>query len=388
VTSSFDAPGRCDQRRLLLVHAHPDDESIGTGATMAKYAAAGARVTLVTCTLGELGEIIPPGLAHLAADREDRLGEHRIGEVAAACQALGVTDHRFLGGAGRWRDSGMMGTPDNDDPRCFWRADVDVAARELAAVIREVRPHVMVTYDDNGFYGHPDHIQAHRVAWRAFQLAGDPTARVLPGRTAGDRSAARNGCAPAWQVSKFYATATPRSALARAIEAMCGDAACGDGRVPEDFVIPGGPDDLPGVPDEQVTTEIDASACLGAKLAAMRAHATQITVDGTFYALSNHVAQRASGVEYYTLLAGPLMTAPPDSAAGPHGQDGRDGREDDLFAGVAGAGVAGAGVTGPGVAGAGVTGAGVGGAGVGGAGVGSPPAAARGPGDATARQAG
>ena len=113
---------------LLLVHAHPDDESIGTGATMARYAAQGARVTLVTCTLGELGEIIPPDLAHLAAGRDDRLGQYRIGELAAACAALGVTDHRFLGGAGRWRDSGMMGLPGNHDPRCFWQADVDEAA--------------------------------------------------------------------------------------------------------------------------------------------------------------------------------------------------------------------------------------------------------------------
>ena len=100
-------------RRLLLVHAHPDDESIGTGATMARYAAEGARVTLVTCTLGELGEIIPPPLAHLAAEREDWLGEYRIGELAAACAELGVTDHRFLGGPGRWRDSGMMDTEAN-----------------------------------------------------------------------------------------------------------------------------------------------------------------------------------------------------------------------------------------------------------------------------------
>ncbi len=183
------APGR----RLLLVHAHPDDESIGTGATMAKYAAEGAQVTLVTCTLGELGEIIPPSLAHLAADREDRLGEYRIGELAAACAALGVTDHRFLGGPGRWRDSGMMGTPANDDPRCFWRADVDEAAAALLGIIREVRPQVLVTYDANGCYGHPDHIQAHRVAWRAFELAG-----------------AGGPGAPA----KFYATAAPDSATA------------------------------------------------------------------------------------------------------------------------------------------------------------------------------
>ncbi|MGD0604540.1 MAG: N-acetyl-1-D-myo-inositol-2-amino-2-deoxy-alpha-D-glucopyranoside deacetylase [Streptosporangiaceae bacterium] len=235
-------------RRLLLVHAHPDDESIGTGATMAKYAAEGVRVTLVTCTLGELGEIIPPSLAHLAADSEDRLGEYRIGELAAACDVLGVTDHRFLGGPGRWRDSGMMGTPANDDPRCFWRADVDEAAAALAGLIREVQPQVLVTYDANGGYGHPDHIQAHRVTRRALEL----TRGAL---TAGE------------QPARFYATAAP---------------------------------DFAGL-----TTEIDATEYLPVKLKAMRAHATQITVDEPFFALSNQVRQRALGVEYYTRLAGP-----------------------------------------------------------------------------------
>src|ERR1700722_11375364 len=137
-------------RRLLLVHAHPDDESIGTGATMARYAAEGARVTLVTCTLGELGEIIPPRLAHLAADRDGGLGEYRIGELARACEALGVSDHRFLGGAGRWRDSGMMGTPGNEAPGCFWQADPGQAAAALAEVIADVRPQVLVSYDDHG----------------------------------------------------------------------------------------------------------------------------------------------------------------------------------------------------------------------------------------------
>jgi N-acetyl-1-D-myo-inositol-2-amino-2-deoxy-alpha-D-glucopyranoside deacetylase len=243
--SAASIPGR----RLLLVHAHPDDESIYTGATMARYAAEGAHVTLVTCTLGELGEIIPPSLAHLAAEKEDRLGEYRIGELAAACAALGVTDHRFLGGPGRWRDSGMMGTAGNDDPRCFWRADVDQAARALLDVIGEVRPQVVVTYDANGAYGHPDHIQAHRVAWRARELAG----------------AAGNIRSPA----KFYATA-----------------ALGSG-------------------PEQVTTEIDAGAWFSQKLAAMRAHATQITVDAPFFALSDGVRRQAGGTEYYTLLAGP-----------------------------------------------------------------------------------
>jgi N-acetyl-1-D-myo-inositol-2-amino-2-deoxy-alpha-D-glucopyranoside deacetylase len=241
-------------RRLLLVHAHPDDESIYTGATMARYAAEGARVTLVTCTLGELGEIIPPSLAYLAAEKEDRLGEYRIGELAVACAALGVTDHRFLGGPGRWRDSGMMGTEGNDDPRCFWRADVDQAAQALLDVIADVRPQVLVTYDADGAYGHPDHIQAHRVAWRACELAGP------------DRPA------------RFYATAPP-----------------GGG---------------------QITTEIDAGAWFGQKLAAMRAHATQITVDAPFFALSDGVRRQASGTEYYTLLAGPR---------------GPGDREDDLF---------------------------------------------------------
>jgi N-acetyl-1-D-myo-inositol-2-amino-2-deoxy-alpha-D-glucopyranoside deacetylase len=225
------------ERRLLLVHAHPDDESIGTGATMARYAAEGAHVTLVTCTLGEMGEIIPPGLRQLSPDQ---LGAHRIGELRAACAELDVADHRFLGGPGRWRDSGMMGTPPNDDPRCFWRADVDEAARALLDVIDEVRPQVLVTYDANGFYGHPDHIQAHRVSWRAFEKAAS--------------------------LVKFYATAAPDSG--------------------------------------QVTAEIDATAYLDAKIAAMRAHATQIAVSPPFFALSNNVPHPLTGVECYTLLAG------------------------------------------------------------------------------------
>lgn len=251
---------------LLLVHAHPDDESIETGATMARYAAAGVPVTLVTCTLGELGEIIPADLAYLSVERGDLLGKYRTGELAAACAALGVPDHRFLGGPGRWRDSGMMGLPSNDDPGCFWRADLDEATLDLVAIIREVRPRVMVSYDDRGFYGHPDHIQAHRVAWRAFEMTGGS--------------------------GKFYATAMPRSVLAVAQE------------LPEDSWFLRSTDLSAGVPDDQVTTAIDAAKYLDAKLAAMRAHETQITVDGEFFALSNDLGERALGTEYYTLLAG------------------------------------------------------------------------------------
>jgi N-acetyl-1-D-myo-inositol-2-amino-2-deoxy-alpha-D-glucopyranoside deacetylase len=290
-------------RRLLLVHAHPDDETIGTGATMAKYAAANALVTLITCTLGEEGEILEPGLEHLAADKEDKLGQHRIGELAAAMEALGVRDHRFLGGPGRWRDSGMMGTPPNERPDCFWRADVDEAVRECVAVVREVRPQVVVTYDENGGYGHPDHIQAHRVAVAAFDKAGDPS--YAP------------GTGEPWQPAKLYYTAFPKSVLQAGIEAM---KAAGH----TDFFGVDSADDLPfGVPDDQVSTEIDASDHLDAKTAAMRAHKTQIAVDGPFFALSNNVGQKAFGTEYFTLVKGSL---------GP--RDGATGREPDLFAGV------------------------------------------------------
>src|SRR6266545_1858387 len=171
----------------MFVHAHPDDESVGTGATMAYYAATDAHVTLVTCTLGEEGEIHVPELALLEATQADQLGGYRITELATACASLGVTDHRFLGGAGRYRDSGMMGLPTNDHPRAFWRADLDTAAGHLVEVIREVRPQVLVTYDPNGFYGHPDHIQAHRVAMRAVELTD---ADQLPFGTPDDQIAA------------------------------------------------------------------------------------------------------------------------------------------------------------------------------------------------------
>jgi N-acetyl-1-D-myo-inositol-2-amino-2-deoxy-alpha-D-glucopyranoside deacetylase len=164
----------------MFVHAHPDDETIGTGATMARYAGEGAQVTLVTCTLGEEGEIFVPALELLGASAGDQLGGYRLAELERACAALGVTDHRILGGAGRYRDSGMMGLPTNDHPRAFWGADVDEAATHLLEVIREVRPQVLVTYNEIGGYGHPDHIQTHRVAMRAVELATD--AGVAPAK--------------------------------------------------------------------------------------------------------------------------------------------------------------------------------------------------------------
>ncbi|MGW4639371.1 N-acetyl-1-D-myo-inositol-2-amino-2-deoxy-alpha-D-glucopyranoside deacetylase [Sphaerisporangium sp. NPDC004334] len=297
-------------RRLLLVHAHPDDETSGTGATMAKYAAEGAHVTLVTCTLGEEGEIVVPDLAHLAAGKEDRLGEHRIGELEAACKALGVEDHRFLGGAGRWRDSGMMGEPTNDNPSCFWRADLDEAAGELVKTIREVRPQVLVTYDENGFYGHPDHIQAHRVAWRAFELAAD----------------ASFGEGEPWQVAKFYITAMSKSSLRKVGEAM---REAGVEFFADDV------EDIPfGSPDSEITTVIDARAYGSAKLEAMRAHRSQIDLTAPWFVVSQKAGEGALGVEHYILKAGvrgPAGRALPEEEGG-LGEPGD--REDDLFAGI------------------------------------------------------
>ncbi len=283
-------------RRLLLVHAHPDDESIGTGATMAHYAAAGAHVTLVTCTLGEEGEIHLPELAGLAAAEADQLGGYRIAELAEACAALGVTDHRFLGGAGRYRDSGMMGLATNDHPRAFWRADLDTAAGHLLEVIREVRPQVVVTYDPNGFYGHPDHIQAHRVAMRGVELA------------------AAEGIAPA----KVYWTAMPRSVLDAGLEAFTGSS-------DNPFAGISDADELPfGTPDAQIAARIDATEQHAAKEAAMRAHATQIPADSWLYAIAGNFGAEFMGVEYFTLAVG---------GKGPG--NGPYGWEDDLFAGLA-----------------------------------------------------
>ncbi|MEV7087246.1 N-acetyl-1-D-myo-inositol-2-amino-2-deoxy-alpha-D-glucopyranoside deacetylase [Streptomyces sp. NPDC093085] len=291
-------------RRLLLVHAHPDDESINNGATMAGYAAEGALVTLVTCTLGEEGEVLVPELAHLAADREDRLGPHRVGELADAMRELGVTDHRFLGGPGRFRDSGMMGLAQNDRPGAFWSTPVDEAAPYLVAVIREVRPQVLVTYDPQGGYGHPDHIQAHRVAMRAAELAAEAAYRPELGA--------------AHAIDKIYWNRVPRSV---AEEGFARLRASGAG-------FPGVAEieDIPGVvTDAEITAAVDGGPYAGRKTAAMRAHATQIAVDGPFFALSNDLGQPIFTTEYYQLVHG--------ASGAPAGE-----RESDLFAGIGTAG--------------------------------------------------
>jgi len=236
-------------KRLLLVHAHPDDETIGNGVTMAKYATAGTQVTLVTCTRGEEGEVLLSELANLASDKDDKLGEQRIIELKNAMHELGIKDYRFLGAPNKkWRDSGMMGTPQNDRNDVFWQTDLDEAALELVKIILETKPQVLITYDEFGGYGHPDHIKAHRVAMRAAELAIDQ----------------------GWQISKIYWNTTPRSVVQEGIEKMK--------EVGSDFFGAESVEDLPWAkPDELVTTVINAPEFVPQKLAAMKAHATQIS---------------------------------------------------------------------------------------------------------------
>ena len=282
-------------KRLLLVHAHPDDETINNGVTMAKYAALGAQVTLVTCTRGEEGDVLVNELANLASDKDDKLGEHREIELKDAMDELGIKDFRFLGAPSKkWRDSGMMGTPANDRGDVFWQADLDEASNELVKIILEIKPQVLITYDEFGGYGHPDHIKAHRVAMRAAELAANQ----------------------GWQVNKIYWNTMPRSVIQMGIEKMK--------EVGSDFFGAESADDLPfAKPDELVSTVVNAPEYVPAKLAAMKAHATQISVDGPFFALSNNLGLSVWGDEYYTLVKGE-KAAPFDA----------NGRELDIFAGI------------------------------------------------------
>jgi N-acetyl-1-D-myo-inositol-2-amino-2-deoxy-alpha-D-glucopyranoside deacetylase len=282
-------------KRIMLVHAHPDDESTGTGATMARYVAQGAHVTLITCTLGEEGEIHLPALAQLEAAQADQLGGYRLTELDTACAALGVTDHRFLGGAGRYRDSGMMGLATNQHPRAFWSADLEVAAGLLLEVFREVQPQVLITYDPNGFYGHPDHIQAHRVAMRAAELAE------------------AEGIGP----KKIYWTAVPRSVLEAGFETFAGSS-------DNPFEGVERAEDLPfGIPDEEIAARIEGDEFAAQKTAALEAHASQIPKSSWLFTVANNFGREFMGVEYYTLARGEK-----GPGSGPHGW------EDDLFAGL------------------------------------------------------
>jgi N-acetyl-1-D-myo-inositol-2-amino-2-deoxy-alpha-D-glucopyranoside deacetylase len=281
-------------RRLLVVHAHPDDETLWTGGMIARYAAEGVAVTLVTCTLGEEGEILVGELRGLAADRADQLGGYRLAELRAAGAALGVADQRYLGGVGRWRDSGMVsqpggraGTPPRLHPRSLVAGSLDEQVSALVEVLEQVRPQVVVSYGPDGGYGHPDHVRTHQVTMAAV---------------AQDRGVSR----VFWAVQPVSAV---RDGIA-ALSAMPG--------LP--FPVPA-PDGLPAVADAEVSTRLDVAAQRGAVLSAMRAHATQIRVwahgPHAAFALSDGLARPVLDTEYFTLVRGP--------ATGSH---------DDLFGGL------------------------------------------------------
>ena len=280
-------------RRMVVVHAHPDDETLWTGGMIARYAASGVEVTLVTCTLGEQGEILLDQLRGLAADRADQLGGYRLAELCAACAVLGVTDQRFLGGIGRWRDSGMVAQPGamasvpaQLDSRAFAAGALDDQVDALAEVLEAVRPQVVVTYGPDGGYGHPDHVRAHQVTMAA---------------------AAQNP-----EIARVYWVVHPASVVAAGVAALA--------------TMPGLPfplpDDhgLPGVDDAEVTTAVDVSAYRPAVLAAMRAHATQVKVwtagPHAAFALADGVARPVFDTEYFTLAHGGAVGARDDLFSG------------------------------------------------------------------------
>lgn len=258
---------------LMAVHAHPDDECFGGGATLARYGAAGHTTVLVTCTNGEEGEIVDPDMDVEAI--KPHLADVRIGELNAAVGVLGITHLELLG----YRDSGMVDTPSNDDPRSFNKADPQEATGRLVALIRRHKPHVVFTYAEDGGYGHPDHLMTHRTTVAAFEAAGDPTLYPEAG-------------AP-WTPLKLYYTAWMirsaaqglwRAVRERGLPVTFGDPEATD---PPEF----------GTPDDLITTRIDVRPYVQRKIDALRAHRTQIKRDSAFLSLPDDLTMDFLGVE-------------------------------------------------------------------------------------------
>lgn len=301
---------------LMAVHAHPDDETISMGGTLAHYAATNSAargeatdVIVVTGTRGELGEIVIP--ERDTPEEHAQLGETRMGEIAAAMRALGVSRWENLG----YRDSGMDGTDGNSDPRSFHHhinTNLDDTTEPLVRLIRATQPDVIATYDDFGGYGHPDHIAAAKIARRAWEVAGDPTWRPAAG--------------PAWSPKKLYEVRIPdsqRDAVLKLLESRGIESWWSE---PKD--VP--PEELEkwrawrarmACPDELITTRINIKDQLGAKRRAIQAHATQIKSDGPLLLLSDEDQIALGAREQYRLLAHRLDVAPSLP-------------EEDLFAGL------------------------------------------------------
>jgi N-acetyl-1-D-myo-inositol-2-amino-2-deoxy-alpha-D-glucopyranoside deacetylase len=275
---------------LMCVHAHPDDESIGTGGTLAKYSAENVMTSLITCTRGEEGEIRDP---RLVIPPYQSLGDVRTNELKLAMAVLKVNFVNFLG----YRDSGMAGEPSNDHADCFWQCDFDEAVGRLVLNIRKLRPQVLVTYDANGGYGHPDHIMAHRVTQAAFDQAGDPDAYYDDGEQP-------------WQPSKLYHLAFSMENYRRARQLMldAGLEAPFGNRDPEKF----------GLPDEEITARIDVSKYVDIKRKALACHRSQVA-GGFWLTVPDSIWAAAFGEECFVRVRS-LVPAPD--------------RETDLFAGL------------------------------------------------------
>lgn len=267
---------------VVSFHAHPDDESIGTGGSLARAAAEGHRVVLVFGTRGELGEV---AAGFLAAG--ETLGERRERECHESARILGAARVEFLG----YRDSGMMGEASNDDPACFWQADVDEAADRLARILREEDAAVLTIYDDHGGYGHPDHIQVHRVGLAAAARAGTPHVLEM----------------------------TMNRDHMRSLMAAGAEMAEAAGVDPAEFEAPDLGDDF-GSPASAITTAVDVTAYLDTKRASMRAHASQIADDSFFLALPEEAFAAAFGTEWFIRhgerLEGDDWLLPPATLAG------------------------------------------------------------------------
>ncbi|MEP6638775.1 MAG: PIG-L family deacetylase [Chloroflexota bacterium] len=295
---------------LMTVHAHPDDETIGTGGAMAKAVEAGQRVILVTGTRGELGEIVVPDMDTI--DNHRRLGEIRAGELERAMGVLGVTEWENLG----YRDSGMMDTEGNRDPRSFWQANLDEAAGRLTWLVRRYQPDVITTYNAFGGYGHPDHIRTHDVAVRAFERAADPA--WYPEQLEAE------DLAP-WAPSKLYEQAIPAS-VREQMNARMQELGLKSFWTPPDDATPEQIAEMEVfaakmlVPDELVTTWVDVSgAPLKAKWDAIHEHVTQISEESPFMLLGFDGWRDNWANEAYVLRESRVDSTPPET---------------DLFAGI------------------------------------------------------
>ena len=280
---------------LMAVHAHPDDECMSTGGVLARYARAGVRTVLVTATRGEEGEVVDPQMN--PAEVKPKLADVRTAELECACKHLEVEKLHILG----YRDSGMVGWDSNNHPACLAQADLHEATGRLVHLIRDLRPHVITCYDEDGGYGHPDHIQVHRMTVAAFHAAGE--AAQYP----------ELGLAP-WQPAKLYYTAYPRSFIVTRYEIMRAMGAEMPADRP-DF----DPQKVGGTPDEIITTRVDVRDFLLHKMRALRCHRTQIAPDWWLTRVPHEVLQDKFGLECFIRVVSHVPV---------------DGPEDDLFAGL------------------------------------------------------